>query len=302
MKTNELLVTEIQRFCMHDGPGIRTVVFLQGCPLNCKWCHNEETKSKNPVLMFQEKKCIGCGACVHVCENHVHEVLPNRVVNREACQSCGKCVEVCPQNALSFSSQPMRVDEIMDIVKKEATFYLQDGGMTVSGGEPTFQWEGLKALLTECKNANISTCLETCGIFSSAHVEELASLTDIFLFDLKDTNPERLRENTGADYRQVVENLLLLDRMEKRIVLRCIIVPEVNMNEEHLNQLAKLADSLSHVEYVELLPYHPYGSEKAKQVGVSQTIYSKPNKEEFTEFALQLKNKGIAVKCFGSLL
>ena len=159
----KLKVTEIQRFCMHDGPGLRTTVFLKGCPLKCAWCHNPETQKKESQLLFYLTKCIGCSACACVCKQGAHEINDKHTIDRDKCVSCFDCVNACPTNALEKCGNDMTVDEILSVVKKDVAFYGENGGLTISGGEPFMQGETVITLLKECKALGFSTAAETCG-------------------------------------------------------------------------------------------------------------------------------------------
>lgn len=299
---NNLLVTEIQRFCMHDGPGLRTVVFLKGCPLRCKWCHNPETQSAGREILFAAQKCIFCGACAAACERSAQKISPKREFVRALCVKCGKCTAACPTGALAAAGREMSVEEILCQVKRDLPFYGEDGGLTVSGGEPTAQPDGLEQLLRAAKAEGISTCLETCGAFSPALLPAILPCTDLFLFDIKDTDAQQLKENTGAVYSHILDNLFRIDQAGKKTVLRCILIPEVNLNDAHLRALAQLYDQLKNVQYIELLPYHPYGTSKSEQIGADEpTVYQTPEREQILQFAAGLKEHGICVKCFGQL-
>ena len=236
-----LEVTDIQRGCTHDGPGLRTTVFLKGCPLHCRWCHNPETQRRNREIFFHAEKCVNCMHCVEVCPAHAHHIAEGKhVFSAEVCVGCMKCAEEgsCPGRALESVSRTMTVEDAVREVCLDKVFYRRRGGLTVSGGEPTVQRDGLLALLKAVKAEGISTCLETCGVFSGEMIPELLSLTDLFLYDVKDTDPVRLKENTGARLEQVVDNLLEIDRGGGKTILRCIIIPDVNMNQEHAEALA----------------------------------------------------------------
>lgn len=306
MKTNDIssksaLITDIQRFCMHDGPGVRTTVFFKGCPLRCEWCHNPETQSSRPVVLFSQSQCLLCGACVQVCDQNAQSITQTRIFDRSLCISCGKCADVCPSHALTLSGKRMTVDEILREVEKDRVFYGESGGMTVSGGEPTMQSDALFALLGASKNAGIQTALETCGVFAQSMVKRLCSLCDLFLFDIKDTNAERLHKNTGADLDIVLSNLHAIDAAGSASVLRCIMIPNVNMDNEHCQGIEEIFKRLNCCRCVELLPYHPFGTSKAEQLGRTETaVFRKPEKEEIASFADSLRAKGVLVKTFGS--
>lgn len=305
MKTSDkrvtAVVTDVQRFCMHDGPGVRTTVFFKGCPLRCKWCHNPETQSFHPQLMLMPEACISCGACVNVCKRSAQKLFPVRKIDFSLCTACGNCAAVCPAGALEISGKCMTTAEILETVKKDAVFYGSDGGLTVSGGEPTAQPEALLALLEAAKDIGVSTAIETCGVFPERLVGDLCRVTDLFLFDVKDTEAGRLKENTGADLSEIIGNLRRIDVAGGKTVLRCIMIPDVNMNELHRVNLTELYRSLSQCLYVELLPYHPYGNAKAERIGVVEpALYRTPDKDEILAFAECLRSSGVRVKCYGA--
>lgn len=268
MGTAHLPVTEIQRFCMHDGPGVRTTVFLQGCPLRCAWCHNPETQKGQPELLYYPKKCIGCGACASACPQGAHRLTEEgHLFDRTRCIGCGRCAAVCVVGALSMSARLLSLDEIMESVLRDRAFYGARGGLTISGGEPMVHPEGVGELLRRAREAGISTAIETCGYFDRRHLAATVPLVDLFLFDVKDTNDERHQAYTGVSNRLILDNLQEIDRMGAATVLRCIMVAGVNMDEEHLRSLAALWHSLKHSRYVELLAYHPMGGSKNAALG-----------------------------------
>ena len=298
-----LEVTDIQQGCTHDGPGLRTTVFLKGCPLHCRWCHNPETQSPKKELYYRPEKCIGCMTCTTVCPQKGHtENAGIHEFDPTDCIACMACAEKCPSGALEAVSQTRELEDVMSLICADRVFYRKRGGLTISGGEPTVQWEGLLALLDEAKAENISTCLETCGVFPASRIPELLKRVDLFLYDIKDTDPQRLKENTGADLDLVIGNFLKIDAAGGESVMRCILIPEVNLVPEHAEALGALYKTLSHCQYIELLPYHPYGLSKSQQLGRAGIQYRQPEQEELDNFASILTAKGIPVKLHGSML
>ncbi|MBQ4112962.1 MAG: glycyl-radical enzyme activating protein [Clostridia bacterium] len=264
-----LPVTEIQRFCMRDGPGVRTVVFFKGCPLRCAWCHNPEAQRGGQEILFYESRCIYCGACVSACPTGAHSLHPERVFDRAKCVACGRCADVCCTEALKTAKRDMTVEEILRIVLRDKSFYGEVGGITLSGGEPMNHPAGVLTLLGAAKDAGITTALETCGEFPYAFVPLLAKVTDLFLWDVKDTDDERHKTYTGVSNRRILDNLKLCDRVGGKTRLRCILVAGVNTVESHYEALAELALSLSHCEGVEFLPYHAYAGSKMLPLGMA---------------------------------
>ncbi len=298
MSIDILNVTEIQRFCMHDGPGVRTTVFLKGCPLRCLWCHNPETQKNRSELLFYSAKCVKCGACKGVCERNVHEVFPTRDLNRKNCNMCGLCVDACPTRALEICGKSMSVDELLSEIVKDKAFYGQNGGVTISGGEPLAQGDATVELLRSCKNAGISTAIETCGYVNENVICAAIPFTDIFLWDIKDTDAERHKKYTGVSNELILRNLYAADKLGAKIRMRCILVNGVNMDEMHFNSIAKIAASLNNLEAVEILPYHAYGGTKCAFLGEQDNGNKDwiPLQEQTERAKAALTRNGI--KCF----
>ena len=264
-----MMLTEIQRFCTQDGPGIRTVVFLKGCPLHCAWCHNPETQERTPQLLVYPSKCIACGGCT-VCPEHLHTVEGGtHRFCRIGCRACGACVENCPTGALSLCGQRWFVSDVFAEICKDIAFFGAEGGVTLSGGEPLLQPDACLELLRLCRNAGISTAIETCGCFETGRLAELVALTDLFLWDIKDTDEGRHRANTGVGTERIRENLLAVDRLGGATQLRCILVRGVNTDTEHYRRAAKLRSTLTHCRGAEFFPYHAYGGIKNTFLGGS---------------------------------
>ena len=263
----KLRVTEIQRFCMHDGPGIRTTVFLKGCPLRCKWCHNPETQKCDAEILFYSNKCIGCGCCVHGCAHNAHVIEEFHMFDRSKCILCGKCADVCPANAIDICGSEMTIENILTVIEKDRAFYGNIGGVTLSGGEPFAQKEKTIALLKACKRYGFSTVVETCGYADPDIIRNAAPYVDLFLWDVKDTDDARHKKYTGVSNRIILENLLLVNATHAKIRLRCILVGGVNTNELHYSAIIEIAKKINNFDGVEILPYHAYGGTKTVFLG-----------------------------------
>jgi len=258
-------IFDIQRFSLHDGPGIRTTVFFKGCPLRCLWCHNPESINPELELAFYIHKCIGCNSCVSVCPTGAlqNNNLKRKKYNKEVCRFCWKCAEACPSEALKVQGKRYRVEEVLTEVLRDLPFYKQsNGGITLSGGEPTFQFDFCLALLEACKENDIPTALDTSGFVLWERLEELSPFVDIFLYDIKHMDSSEHKRLTGVPNEIILENLLRLDKVGKPIEIRIPVIPGYNDSEENITALSTFLKRFNSVKRVKLLSYHKLGLSK----------------------------------------
>ena len=260
------VIFNIQRFCVQDGPGIRTTVFLKGCPLRCAWCHNPESHRKAPEMLFDAEKCILCGACAAACGRHVI-ADGKHLFDREGCVGCGRCAQSCFTDALERCGRVASVQEVLDVVARDRDFYRDGGGMTLSGGEPMLQPEFALALVRGAKDRGLHVCMETCGECAAEALRAVAEYVDLFLYDVKVLDEDLHRRYTGVSNRRILENLAMLDRMGKATVLRCPILPGINLDDAHFEAVAALAERMEHVQEIQFEPYHPLGVQKSMRLG-----------------------------------
>ena len=290
------VILDIQKFSIHDGPGIRTTVFLKGCPLNCLWCHNPESKNFQPQLSYDANKCIMCGKCETVCPANVHKFENNtHCTDYSKCILCGKCVESCPVNALSIYGKSMSINEIISEVKKDKKFFENTGGgITISGGEPLNQQEFTATLAKEAKEQGIHVTVETSGFASKESVEKVAEYTDIFLFDYKVSDDELSEKLIGIkDLNKILENLDLIYSKKKDIIIRCPFIPKHNITEKHFRKIAELEKKYPDLLGIEILPYHNFGKNKADSIGDKYEVEVKmPEDSEVVSWLVKFRELG----------
>jgi pyruvate formate lyase activating enzyme len=254
-------VFDIKKYSINDGPGIRTTVFFSGCPLSCLWCHNPESISYVPELLYRKGRCLMCGACVEVCPEEAIHMESDRfasvITDRAICTCCETCISACYSGARQFSGRKITIGEVMEQVKREIPFYDESGGgVTFSGGEPLMQPGFLSALLKACREQEIHTVVDTSGFANWNVFEQIRKDVDLFLYDLKHMNSTRHREATGVPNEVILGNLQKLAEHGHRITVRIPLIPGINDDENNLVESGKFLASLPKLEGVELMGYH----------------------------------------------
>lgn len=267
------LVFDIQRYSIHDGPGIRTTVFLKGCPLACPWCHNPESQTAGPELMLWPDRCILCESCLATCPQGAISSSggePERRVRTDLqrCRLCGECVEACVAGAREIVGRLMTVEEVLSRVERDLPFYDQSGGgVTFSGGEPLAQPEFLSALLQACRALEIHTTVDTCGYAPWHVVDHLRSCVDLFLYDLKLMDEARHYKITGVSNEPILENLRALAAAGQRLRVRVPVIPGVNDDRANVHALGAFVAALPGQIGIDLLPYHATARDKYRRLG-----------------------------------
>ena len=266
------IISDIKRFAVHDGNGIRTTVFFKGCPLKCVWCHNPESISFKPQIAYYSNKCIGCAECVSVCPSGAQKITnEGHVFERSLCCGCGKCEEVCLGDALKFYGREITVEELLPLVLEDKEFYeTSGGGVTLSGGECLSQPEFCAEFLKELKKMGINTAVDTCGFVSKEVLDRVIPYTDIFLYDIKAIDKDVHIKCTGQSNKMILDNLKYLDDCGKKIEIRIPFVPQYNSD-----QIEKIKDFLKdfrNIVGIKILPYHNYSSSKYTALGIENSL------------------------------
>jgi glycyl-radical enzyme activating protein len=317
-------VFEIQRFCIHDGPGIRTTVFLKGCPLRCLWCHNPEGMASDNALSFLPEKCIGCGYCFRTCPRGAHKMTAapqpsastpaasasaapaagnapseKHELDRDLCVVCGACAKECYAKALELIGRDVTVDEALAEVLRDLPFYeTSGGGMTLSGGEPLLQIDFSAALLEAARATGLHSAVETCGFAPQDRLERILPHVGLFLYDIKEMEPARHAEFTGVSNDRILANLRFLHDAGAAVLVRLPIIPGLNDRDDHFRAVAALAAELPRLQGFEVMPYHALGTSKLRRFGQEDRlgVIRSPEPETVRGWVLRLRSLGVTVR------
>lgn len=266
-------VFDIQHYCIHDGPGVRVNVFLKGCPLKCLWCQNPESQERYSEVMHNFDRCIVCGRCIEACDNNAIAYRENEgqkyiVTDRIKCNACGKCADACLNNARNIVGKSMTIIEVFEKVKQDILFFGDNGGITVTGGEPLVQHNYVQELLKLCKDNGIHTCIETCGYAEWEKVKTAMEYADLVLYDVKHMNTEQHRVGTGVGNEKILDNLKRISqKLNKDIIIRVPVIPGFNATVENMEMLGEfISKEIPTCREVNLLPFHKMGESKKIQL------------------------------------
>ncbi len=293
-------VFNILRYAIHDGKGIRTLVFLKGCPLSCIWCANPEGMSFQPKIIYSEQFCIGCEYCLSACNKKALSLTEDGIIiDRKLCDVCGDCVSECYSEALEINCRYISATEVADEVEWDKKFFdIAEGGLTLSGGEPLAQPDFAKEILKICKARGINTAIETCGCYKFESISKVIRYLDFIYFDLKHSDPVKHKEFTGVDNKIILSNLMKLQKYDVDICIRMPIIPTINDDDKTIESFALLIKEMPKVKGVELLPYHRLGINKYQKLDLKYKLdhIKEPDSSRMLKLKTIFERKGIKCK------
>jgi len=298
-----MLITNIQRFSIHDGEGIRTIAFLKGCTLRCAWCHNPETIDGNKQIWFHKSKCVSCLACRKICEklNRQFNILNNIPEIDSACMNCCKCAEACPYDAIEIVGKEYDTEKLYSELMRDKEFYMEsNGGVTFSGGEPLVRVFELVPVMRRLKDSGISIVIETAGNVKWENFEIVLEFVDEFLFDIKCIDDDLHKRGTGSSNKLILENFGKLYKAEKNIVARIPIVPDFNADKKNIKDIAIFLQDYKNIRYVEFMPFHATASHKYEGMNLKNNFIDyksmDANSDMIKEFKDIFKSYNINIK------
>ncbi len=298
------LIYDIQRFAIHDGPGIRTLIYMKGCPLRCLWCSSPHTQKKSPEILYLESNCKGCLSCVEACPEKAIKLSDNEkiTIDRNICNTCGQCVETCPNDALRLVGKQITVEELFQDVMKDNPFYRRSkGGVTVGGGEPTMQHEFVANFLKKCKETYIHAAIETCGYAKWESLENILDYVDLLYFDIKHMDSNIHKKITGISNEIILENARKASKL-KPLIIRIPLIPDINDSEENILKTAGFAAELGeNLLWIELLPYHKFGIVTYEQLGREYELkdVEPPSEEHMKKLKALVESCGVKAQIGG---
>ncbi len=297
-------IFDVKRYAIHDGPGIRTTVFLKGCPLQCQWCQNPEGIEPGPEIFIRQKRCAeDCDACVSACPQGAISKNGHSIdIDREKCDFCKKCEDACVYDALEIVGQDVTVAQAMEEIERDRVFFDESGGgITFSGGEPLMQLEFLEMLLTEIKKKKIHVTLDTSGYVSFQDLKKVSGQVDLFLYDLKIMHDEKHKKYTGVSNRIILENLRKLTEMGKAVAVRIPLISGINDDDQNIEALTAFLQSLRNIQHISLLPYHSGGCEKYRNLRKQDSLrkFKPPSVTRMDEIEKILTGSGFSIKTGG---
>jgi len=296
------VVFDIQNYAVHDGEGIRTLVFLKGCPLQCLWCQNPEGQRMEPEIGYYKARCVGCGRCIESCPQNAIVPTPEGKVRTlwERCNMCGICATVCPSKARVLIGRYMKVSQVVNQVMKDSVFYRRSGGgVTLSGGDPVAQPTFSRELLSQLKNYSIHTAIETSGYLSWEEFEKIIEVTDLVLYDFKQMDSEKHKAGTGVSNELILDNAKRISRKGKMVIARIPLIPSYNDDEQNIVNLAKFLQDIT--DRVDILPYHTLGTSKYEALGMTYQCgnISPPSPEMISKIKKWLESYNLNVNIEG---